>query len=579
MGPPHQKSLFPMKYFAIYFFLSQSLQVSARPAPQDPFPGHRMTEGPAPVTSVVTSDGAQITQTFTPTAVSVSGLAPPITKAITIATTDSAARGLMVAIPVGAGIVAGGALAGWLFKPIPGAPPAPTEPTPYPTEEQEQLPSKTTNDLPKSTTTTTNEPSICPFKTVNAEQYFTHMPLPPKWTGPECTKQWSNSRHLLRGTFPDYVKELAQVFCKSDLSKDQSRTLGREDLPDGAVWKNRDIGGINVRFGFDFKKRFDACPKNCVDAYNTMLQCRFNSHTIYGGASLMQGCGKYSFAIEVEPILRLECSPPGIENSQYRDAAIEMVDNFCAAQDGRVIKAKDKSSFIRETSFTVQYEENCSGPDEYKITKDLCRQYLTRTIDGCHTNSVLYKKGGTLTDEDDCISFIFHPKGYDAFSCNKDNGIAQSKRHAAISPAIAEHAMNKFCDRKGDGQTYTLDPNVAPNLTGFTQNICKEPGMASCSYFYKYSGEEVELGQSDFSLSLSASYDEPGGYQCGQRFKYEIQGERCKRMLRKLIGVEPEGMCVGSDPNKLDLGDFLESGDKGCVRWSMFAQKPAWGVK
>lgn len=47
---------------------------------------------------------------------------------------------------------------------------------------------------------------------------------------------------------------------------------------------------------------------------------------------------------------------------------------------------------------------------------------------------------------------------------------------------------------------------------------------------------------------------------------------RCKRMLRKLISDEP-GMCVGQDPNKLELGSFLESGDKGCVLWTMSAIK------
>lgn len=42
-------------------------------------------------------------------------------------------------------------------------------------------------------------------------------------------------------------------------------------------------------------------------------------------------------------------------------------------------------------------------------------------------------------------------------------------------------------------------------------------------------------------------------------------------MLNKVIGTEPKGMCVGSDPNKLDLGTFLEAGDKGCVLWNMWA--------
>jgi hypothetical protein len=46
---------------------------------------------------------------------------------------------------------------------------------------------------------------------------------------------------------------------------------------------------------------------------------------------------------------------------------------------------------------------------------------------------------------------------------------------------------------------------------------------------------------------------------------------RCRQELGKVIGLEPEGQCVGSDPAQLDLGSFFESGDKGCVLWNMWA--------
>lgn len=46
---------------------------------------------------------------------------------------------------------------------------------------------------------------------------------------------------------------------------------------------------------------------------------------------------------------------------------------------------------------------------------------------------------------------------------------------------------------------------------------------------------------------------------------------KCRQELNKVIGVEPKGQCVGSDPTQLDLGTFLENGDKGCVLWNMWA--------
>jgi hypothetical protein len=46
---------------------------------------------------------------------------------------------------------------------------------------------------------------------------------------------------------------------------------------------------------------------------------------------------------------------------------------------------------------------------------------------------------------------------------------------------------------------------------------------------------------------------------------------RCRQELGKLMGIEPKGQCVGSDPAQLDLGTVLENGDKGCVLWNMWA--------
>lgn len=48
---------------------------------------------------------------------------------------------------------------------------------------------------------------------------------------------------------------------------------------------------------------------------------------------------------------------------------------------------------------------------------------------------------------------------------------------------------------------------------------------------------------------------------------------RCRQQLGKVIGVEPAGNCVGDDPEQLQLGSFVENGDKGCVMWTMSATK------
>jgi hypothetical protein len=71
----------------------------------------------------------------------------------------------------------------------------------------------------------------------------------------------------LRGTDPGYINALAQVFCKNDLSKDQTATLGQADLDENNDWKNAKLDGIRVKFGFSHATTSDACTENCVDSY------------------------------------------------------------------------------------------------------------------------------------------------------------------------------------------------------------------------------------------------------------------------------------------------------------------------
>lgn len=221
-------------------------------------------------------------------------MVPPITKETTITTTDDAGETIAIAIAAGAGVVGGaGALAAWLFKPVPGGPPAPTSPPPYSTASQPPKASETpqsteaSSSSSSSSSTSSQESYACPFTNVKADAKhdFTPIPLPTKWTAgapqqsisslkPACTQQGNNNQ-LFRGTDPGYVKALAEVFCKSNLSKDQTKTLGQKDLPDGNNYKSSKLDSIQIKFEFEFALKHDECPKNCVDSYSRMVTaCR-----------------------------------------------------------------------------------------------------------------------------------------------------------------------------------------------------------------------------------------------------------------------------------------------------------------
>ncbi|KAF2759134.1 hypothetical protein EJ05DRAFT_475364 [Pseudovirgaria hyperparasitica] len=583
---------FSKRRLATYLLLwnSYSTDVAAKPLPQ---------EAPEVTTPVVTpvlltntgADGSTVVQTFTPTSLAISGLVPPITAATTVTTTlteeNGAVETVAIAVAAGAGIVAAGALAAWLYKPIPGEPPAPTNPPEYSTSSQNNEPPKTT-DPPK-----TSDPPSCPFPTGGSKVDFKKVDNQPQWTAgsppdnaeeiaPKCEKYGSNNQ-LLRGTDPGYIKALAEVFCKMDLTKDQSKEIGQPDLPNDSSWKNDKLQSVRVKFDFKYSSTHDGCAKNCNDAVGRILSmCQYDSHSMFGGGSLEQGCGTYNFMVNADPRTESSCKNPSSDifvKYMYRDAAIDAINNFCTAQDGHVLKAKDDGSYIKESAFTASYSDKCTGSGSYTIEKDLCVKYLSETVDNCDTGSVNYKHGGITTDTDNCGAFEFHPNGVDVFSCypdNKDKGFISQGEHIAISPEMAEDVISQFCDRSGDGQSYTLDPDKIPASNAFIQDTCAQDGMAACAYYYTNDGKRVtdkgSLG--DLVVRAEAAYQDfgtPQNWGCGARQKYEIHGDRCKRYLRKVMGVEPKGQCVGSDPSKLDLGSFLESGDKGCVLWNFYA--------
>lgn len=264
-----------------------------------------------------------------------------------------------------------------------------------------------------------------------------------------------------------------------------------------------------------------------------MIPGQYNSHIFYGGGKITQGCGDYSLAIDADPITKLTCnSLPDPVFSKYRhyDAAKEAIKSFCAAKKGTELKQGDDSKNVKEDAFSITYASDCQGSGSYTVSEDLCVKYLEQTINDCDKETPMYKHGGSVTDTDNCAAFGFNPDGADTFACYPDNKNAGyiGGNHVSVSSDMAQDAIGQFCDRKGNGQTYTLDPNKIPSSDSFIGDTCKESGMASCGYYYKDDGSRA-TGPSDGSIfvRLSAEFSNPNNvFSCSPNVEYEIQGDR-----------------------------------------------------
>ena len=214
---------------------------------------------------------------------------------------------------------------------------------------------------------------------------------------------------------------------------------------------------------------------------------------------------------------------------QY-DASKDAIKNFCAAKKYTEIKQGDESKNVEEDAFSITYAKDCQGSGSYTVTEELCVKYLEQTINDCDKETPMYKHGGTVTDTDNCAAFSFHPTGRDIFACYPDNKNAGyiGGSHVSVSPEMAQDAISQFCDRKGNGQTYTLDPNNIASSDDFKQDTCTESGMASCGYYYKDDGTRTD-GPEDGSIfiRLSAEFSNPNNvFTCSPNVEYEIQGDR-----------------------------------------------------
>lgn len=270
-----------------------------------------------------------------------------------------------------------------------------------------------------------------------------------------------------------------------------------------------------------------------LNIFLLVLIGKFNSHSLYGGGSLEQGCGTYEFTVDADPVTKLSCNAvpsPVFQTYEYRDGALDAINNFCIAHDGASLVSGDTSTELNEVNFSATYASDCAGSGTYTIAKDTCIAYLSETVDGCDTGSTAYKHGGTVTDTDNCGAFTFHPAYSDVMACypqNQDAGYI-SGTHISISPDMAQDAINQFCDRSGDGQTFTLDPNNIPSSSDFVQDTCTTPGYASCGYFYHTDGSRTTGGDiGDISIRLSAEYSNPNNaFSCSPNVMYDVQGQR-----------------------------------------------------
>jgi hypothetical protein len=238
--------------------------------------------------------------------------------------------------------------------------------------------------------------------------------------------------------------------------------------------------------------------------------------------------------VDADPITKLTCNSvpdPIWTDYEHRDAANDAVKNFCKAHDGSILTQGDESKDVKETTFSITYATDCKGSGSYTVPEDLCVKYVSETIDDCDTDMTMYKHGGTVTDQDGCAAFTFHPTGADTFACypkNKDIGYISEGTHVTISPTMAKDAIEQFCDRKGDGHTSTLDPDNIPDSGDFTADTCTQAGMASCGYYYEDNGNRA-TGDSvgNIFIRLSAEYMNPANaFTCGTNVGYDISGDR-----------------------------------------------------
>ncbi|KAF8847572.1 hypothetical protein BDZ45DRAFT_754766 [Acephala macrosclerotiorum] len=105
---------------------------------------------------------------------------------------------------------------------------------------------------------------------------------------PSATAQCNTSNV---GAAVEVVGALANKFCTGlDLSKDSSSTLP------GSASGLQGADGITVLF--NFSQTANTCALGCNASYAQIVtSCEFNSHTIYGAASLQDSCGTFAMSI------------------------------------------------------------------------------------------------------------------------------------------------------------------------------------------------------------------------------------------------------------------------------------------
>lgn len=173
------------------------------------------------------------------------------------------------------------------------------------------------------------------------------------------------------------------------------------------------------------------------------------------------------------------------------------------------IQSRGDSQAVLEVSYLSS--ATCDNTGLYKISKDTCVRSLTRTIDGCNTNTITGKYGGNVTD--DCGVFSYTTQVTEKVFC----GGNRYSPPVTFTTGEAASAINEYC-----GMSLTLDPN-APARPGFSQN--QPPGE---SY------DNVNINNKVIRMQALFISDQTG---CLPPKAFNTQGSECVRKLQSIVNT------------------------------------------
>ncbi|TPX26907.1 hypothetical protein DIZ76_012371 [Coccidioides immitis] len=512
----------------------------------------------ASVTQVVvttTSGSSTWSQTFTPTRLTKYASA---TGPTTVTSTDKA--GKVVLIGVFAGGLAWVGLAG--PKPIPPPPTPPPEP-PEPPEPGDDP--KHTEDKPKETPTTSElintKPAQTPFiheKRVwkEYESFRKQKPVKAPHDVTNCAEV--SGPTVQRSIAVDKIKG----FCKNNKDK----KIDNEGIQDTPYVGRGLVLSLSTKWN-------EICPaklanslrhgdcewllKSCLDNCDTNT---LKKH----GSFIKDGCFIWG-AIAQEYEGDLECEKErGINDDRgvKRDDVAKSIKEFCANPGGETVNPDRKLSrqYYYETgnsaaelsvSFSHDSDQCPDHIPEYEVDQAACERFLLKAVDGCDTNQVTAKYGGTVRDH--CGVFRVKTKNVEAVFCGIEEGdiIGDVNDVKSMTRAQSLEAIDHIC-----GEKIKVDPDFKVDLHNFHQ---KAEGSGQAAY--------TSFGQIvvRFQASFNGGFDDK---DCPKGKLHFIQREECVRKMKVLIDS-----CDTGTTTKKRGGLLLDKTAHGCVRWTLYAQR------